>query len=193
MEYAFADYDFENPSFLFRIEDALKGALGFFLYNPFLSKFALKGDENILDFGCGGGAGAKFLLKRLNEKGRVTCLDTSQFWMERAMKRLSKNGNVSFICGDIRDSGISDGTFDIISIVHVLHDVRPEEREETVVVLARKLKAGGKLFLIEPTKPSHGMPVSEIEMLMKRAGLTELEKTVKKNSFFGAYARKKNC
>jgi len=168
-EYPYKQQDFENPSFLFRLEDSLKGVLGSFLYDPFIKLFGLKGDENALDFGCGGGSGSKYILKKLGKNGTLTCLDISSFWMKRAERRLAKYDNVSFIHGDIRKVDIPEGSFDVIAVVHVIHDIEPKERESVVLALAGKLVASGKLFIFEPTKCSHGMPVSEIRNLMEKA------------------------
>ena len=62
----FKQVDFENPSVLFILEDKLKGLLGCpLLYNRYFRTFGLKGDERVLDFGCGGGAGSRCLAKLL--------------------------------------------------------------------------------------------------------------------------------
>ena len=56
----FKEYDFEHPSTIFVLEDKLKGLLGGpLLYNPYFITFGLKGNERVLDFGCGGGAGSR--------------------------------------------------------------------------------------------------------------------------------------
>ena len=59
VNYDFKGYDFEHPSALFILEDKLKGILGRpLLYNPYFKTLGLKGNESVLDFGCGGGAGS---------------------------------------------------------------------------------------------------------------------------------------
>ena len=53
---SFQEYDFEHPSILLVLEDKLKGLLGgSLLYNPYFKTFGLKGNERVLDFGCGRG------------------------------------------------------------------------------------------------------------------------------------------
>ena len=60
----FKGYDFEHPYTLFILEDKLKGLIGgHFLYNPYFKTFGLKGNESVLDFGCGGGAGSRCLAR----------------------------------------------------------------------------------------------------------------------------------
>lgn len=190
MNYAFTEVDFENPSWLFKLEDRLKGFLGFTLYDPFFSLFNLEGDEKILDFGCGGGAGAKYLLKHLDRSGSVTCLDTSEYWIERAKRRLAKYTNVKCLRGDIREMEIPDFSFDIITVVHVIHDILPRERQSIVRSLAKKLKTKGRLFILEPTRPSHGISAQEVKRLMNHAGLSEVKDIIKKTSYTGQFDKK---
>ena len=188
--YKFEERDFEHPSALFVIEDMLKGLIGGpLLYYPYFKTFGLKGDEKVLDFGCGGGAGSRCLLKFLNQNGRLTCVDTSNFWVDKARKRLSGYGNVECLAGDIRELDIPDSTFDVISVIHVIHDIPPVERRDTVKALSRKLKAGGAIFVREPTKKSHGMPVEEILTLFSEAGLQETERKETKSEYTGRFQK----
>ena len=180
--------DFENPSVLFVLEDILKGLIGGpFLFNPYFKTFGLKGDEKVLDFGCGGGVGAKCLAKLLNHGGHVTCIDVSRYWIKKARKRLGKCPNTECWSGDIRRLDIPDHSFDVISIMHVIHDIVPQERPDIIVALCRKLKKTGTLFLREPTRESHGIPVDEIHRLFQEAGLKETGYTLKKSEYMGIY------
>jgi len=188
--YKFEERDFEHPSALFVIEDMLKGLIGGpLLYYPYFKTFGLKGDEKVLDFGCGGGAGLRCLLKFLNQNGRLTCVDTSNFWVDKARKRLSGYSNVECLAGDIRELDIPDSTFDVISVIHVIHDIPPVERRDTVKALSRKLKAGGAIFVREPTKKSHGMPVEEILALFSEARLQETERKETKSEYTGRFQK----
>jgi SAM-dependent methyltransferase len=102
-EYDFKQVDFEHPSALFILEDMLKGLMGGpLLYKPYFGTFGLRGDENVLDFGCGGGAGSRCLAKFLNNNGYLTCVDISNYWIKRAIKRLEKYPNVKCLAGDLK-------------------------------------------------------------------------------------------
>jgi SAM-dependent methyltransferase len=186
----FKERDFEHPSFLFVFEDVLKGLIGgSLLYYPYFKTFGLKGDEKVLDFGCGGGAGSRSLLKFLNERGHLTCIDTSSYWINKARKRLKGYSNAECSAGDIRRMEIPDSKFDVISVFHVIHDIPPAERQDTVKALSRKLKAGGTLFVREPTKKSHGMAVQEILDIFSEAGLTETEHKESKSEYMGGFQK----
>lgn len=187
-EHKFKQYDFEHNSMLFKLEDILKGILGGpLLYNPYFKTFGLKGNEKILDFGCGGGAGSRCLANLLNEAGHLTCIDTSFYWISKAKKRLQKFSNVECLNGDIRELNIPDSSFDVVTIIHVIHDISPKEREDVIKVLGRKIRAGGRLFIRERIAKSHGIPVGELRTLLREAGLKEIEYEESKSQYIGKY------
>ena len=187
-EYEFEQVDFENPSALFILEDILKGLIGGpLLYSPYYRTFELKGDEKVLDFGCGGGAGSRCLAQLLNRNGHLMCIDVSNHWINRARKRLRKYANVKCIAGDIRALDISADSFDVITIFHVIHDIAPIDRQDTVTALSRLLKKDGTAFVREPIKKSHGMPVGEIQTLFSNAGLKEIWHSESKSEYKGRF------
>ena len=189
-DHNFKQYDFEHPSILFILEDKLKGLLGGpILYNPYFRTFGLKGNEIVLDFGCGGGASSRCLANLLNKGGHLTCIDVSSYWIAKARKRLDKYSNVECKSGDIRELNIPDSSFDVISAIHVIHDIAPAERQDIVKTLSRKLKVGGLFFIREPVKKSHGMPVEEIRTLLSDAGLNEIEHKETKSEYMGKYQK----
>ena len=114
-DYEWKSVDFDHPSFLFVLEDILKGFIGGpVLYNSYFRTFGLKGGEKVLDFGCGGGAGSRCLLKILGDEGHLTCVDISRFWITRAKRRLKNYSNVQCLVGDIRKLDVPDDSFDCI-------------------------------------------------------------------------------
>ena len=186
----FKQYDFDHPSTLFILEDRLKNLLGGpFLYNRYFKKFALKGNERVLDFGCGGGTGSRCLANLLDKGGHLTCIDASRYWMARARKRLDKYSNVECKLGDIRELDVPDSSFDIISIFYVIHDITPAERQDIVRALSQKLKEGGAFFIREPVKQPHGMLPEEIRALLSDAGLSEIEHKETKAEYTGKYQK----
>jgi len=182
--------DFDNPSYLFILEDKLKGVLGGpFFYNPYIKSFKLKGNEMVLDFGCGGGVASKCALKFLNQNGHITAVDVSNYWVKKAKKRLKKFTNVDCIHGDIRNLDIPDSSFDVIFTIHVIHDIPPKDRQTTVNALSRKLKKGGRLLIRDFTKKSHGMPIEKIRKLLSNAGLKEVTHTISKSEYMGEFQK----
>ena len=187
-KYEFKEVDFENPSALWVLEDTLKGLIGGpLLYNRYFKTFGLKGNEKVLDFGCGGGAGSRCLAKLLNAGGHLTCIDISNYWIKKANRRLKKYTNVECRAGDIRRLEIPDHSFDVVSIFHVIHDIAPEERREIVTVLCQKLKRNGTVFIRELVKKSHGMPAMEIRTLFADAGFREADCEESKSEYRGRF------
>jgi len=173
---------------MFILEDNLKGLIGCrLIYNKYFGTFALEGNESILDFGCGGGAGSRCLIPLLNNEGHLTCIDISNHWIERAKKRLNKYPNVECIRGDIRGLNIPNNSFDVISIFHVIHDIAPQERQSTVNALRDTLKPEGVLFLRERVHESHGMPTAEIRRLFANAGFVEIYRQESKQEYIGRF------
>jgi len=189
-EHKFKQADFNNPSFLFRLDDKLKYFFGGSYFKSFVNSFALKGNEHVLDFGCGGGIEARFVLEHLGENGHITCVDRSSYWIKKARKRLKKFANVTFVLGDISKLNIPENAFDVALARYVIHDIAPEERQCIMYVLANKLKPGGSLYIWEPTKISHGMPVEEIRELLANAGLEEQTHEKTKSSYKGKFLKK---
>jgi len=151
-------------------------------YSRFVGSFGLKGDEMVLDFGCGPGSTSKFIAQILEKGGgKLTCFDISKTWIERARKRLSKFSNVEYYAQDIRKWDEKNNYFNAVVIHSMLHDIDKSERQEVAGTLAEKMKAGAKLFIREPTKECHGMRPEEIRELMSKNGIEETDsKTTKK-------------
>ena len=55
----------------------------------------------------------------------------------------------------------------------VLHHTDENVRVDKVSVLSHKLKAGGTLFISEPTREQHGVSAGEIRRVMTAAGFRE--------------------
>jgi ubiquinone/menaquinone biosynthesis C-methylase UbiE len=189
-KYNFGPRNFDNPSLFFLLEDFFDNLTrGYFSCARHYRSCQLTGSENILDFGCGGGVGSRILVQQLNESGRLTCIDLSEYWVKKSRKRLKDFPQVEFQQGDIREIGIQNAPFDVITIHYVLHDILPEIRQEITGRLSKLLKPGGCLLIKEPTKVSHGMPVEEIRSLFKNAGLVESGFREDKSYYSGEYMK----
>jgi ubiquinone/menaquinone biosynthesis C-methylase UbiE len=179
--------DFEKPS---RRDIFVHTLAGYVLmrgaYQKFVDTFGLKGDEHVLDFGGGSGALTRHIAKRLRKgNGQVTCLDTSEAWLDVARRKLRRFRNVKFIAGDITSLVRGGPQFDVIAVHIALHDIDKELRQRAVHALSSTLKNDGRLFIREPTKEGHGMPADEIRELMRNAGLREIRFSEEKLAFVG--------
>ena len=144
------------------------------LYGRYVEQMGLRGDERVLDYGSGSGAAARHLAKRLEAGGgRLTCMDVSARWQAAIRKVLRGYSNVEYRCGDVREMGLPEASFDVVLVHWMLHDVPPQDRPSIVAELARLLRPGGRLFSREPTGAKHGMPAAQARELFAAAGLTE--------------------
>jgi ubiquinone/menaquinone biosynthesis C-methylase UbiE len=183
--------DFDNPSPLFRFEDWLKGLIGGPLYYEphFRSQGGFRGDEQVLDFGCGGGVGTRSIAASLAGGGAVTGVDPSSYFTEKARRRLEGFANARILQGEIGELDLPRRSFDLITIIHVLHDIVKDKRRAAIGALEALLKPKGRLWIYEPTRASHGMPAEEIRGLMAEAGLREVSGEEQKSSYRGIFEK----
>jgi ubiquinone/menaquinone biosynthesis C-methylase UbiE len=105
-----------------------------------------------------GGDNTYYIARSLSGKGRVTALDVSEEWQNVAKKRLKEFRNIDFVRSDIRSASLPNGSFDLIVVSYVLHDIPIKERAEIVKSLADKLNPTGYIVLREPVKRVMGCP-----------------------------------
>ena len=164
---------FERPTFREKVGMRLEAAFAGVLVDGYLQTLDLNGDERLLELGCGVGALTK-RLARLLPHGRITAVDTSEYWAAVARRRLRRRGRITVVTGDVRTLDLEPGAFDAALIHFVLHDIPASERPTVLAMLARLLASGGTLFLREPTRLSHGIPTEEIREIVSHAGFEEI-------------------
>jgi len=101
--------------------------------------------DRVLDACCGTG---DLALEAERRGGRVVGLDFSERMLERAR---SKSGTIEWVQGDALELPFEDGAFDAATVgfgVRNLDDLEGGLRE-----LARVLRAGGKVAVLEITRP----------------------------------------
>ena len=174
----------KNPTWLekigFRIEWSLSGALT----RPYLRQLRFRGDEILLEVGCGGGAATRHL-EQLIPRGRVVGVDPSAYWVDYARKRLGGARTVELVAGDVLSLDHEPGSFDAALLHYVLHHIRAADRPSTIDRIYELLKESGRLFLREPTRGHHGIRPDEIRRLTKSAGLQEESGVERRTFLFG--------
>lgn len=166
------------PSFLEKLDDSLARYLAYSNYKNYVSQINLNGKEKVLEVGCGGGNLSRFLAEKL-PFGELVCIDNSNYWIDKAGRRLRNFKNIELVREEVLDFERKN-YFDVIAVHYVLHDIF--EKEKVVRILKDNLNEGGKVYLREPTRKSHGMAFEEIEELMNGEGFLK-EKSKEGYSF----------
>ena len=144
-------------------------------YHPdYVKRLGLSGTERVLEFGSGGGCMSRALVRTLSPEGSLSCVEISPYWIEKARRRLKVFSNIKYLQGDITRMSGPENHFDVVLIHFVLHDIESTARIDVVNALAKVLRPEGTLFIREPAKPQHGIPLSEIRSLMQDVGLREI-------------------
>jgi len=144
---------------------------------------ALRGDENVLDVGCGGGVLLNEAARRLT-RGRATGID---IWAPHSgggnyallMKNAQAEGvadKIEFKQADVRKLPFGDASFDVIVSSGALHHISRDrsEHEQAINEMLRVLRPGGKIALMDISHMIEGYAAN-----MKTKGVTsDINKTV---------------
>ena len=165
---------FREPNrILAAIQAFMYGIMARTYYRHYVESLGFRGDERVLEYGSGPGAMSKVLARAL-PRGHLTCVDISKVWMGYMRKVARKYPNIDLMQGDIADLAIAQGSYDVVFIHYVVHDVPASIRQEKIKALLTKLKSGGKVFLREPTSAGHGIAPEEVRAIMRANGLREI-------------------
>lgn len=143
----------------------------------------LSNDSVVADIGAGTGY-FSFPIARRVPDGRVLAVDIQPEMLNIIAQGMEESGisNIEMVLGTERDPGLPESAVDLILLVDAYHEFSfPAEMGQA---MARALKPGGVLVLIEyrgedrsvPIKPLHKMTESQARLEMAAVGL-EWERT----------------
>jgi SAM-dependent methyltransferase len=115
------------------------------------------------------------MAQRVGPGGRVHAVEVQPLMLELLQANVARRGvaeRVLPVLGTERDPGLPEGALDLILLVDVYHEL--EFPFEVTAALARALKPGGRLVLVEyrgedpevPIKPLHKMTVAQVRREM---------------------------
>jgi ubiquinone/menaquinone biosynthesis C-methylase UbiE len=118
-----------------------------------------KPDSVVLDLACGIGKYSIEIAKYIGEKGTVYAVDLWEEGIEALNQEISMSGikNVKTITADIRNKlPFEDYSIDSCLMATILHDLSINEQQKALEEVARVLKDGGILNIIEFKKIDNG-------------------------------------
>ncbi len=113
-----------------------------------LQRHGLRPGHQLLDVACGTGLVATAAQKILGSADTITCLDPSEGMLAVAQKKLSAR----FVVGRAEALPFPDNSFDFLTMGYALRHVTTFD--EAFGEFHRVLRPGGKLLILEVTKPS---------------------------------------
>ena len=114
-------------------------------------RHGLKPGHHLLDVACGTGLVAVESAKILGTAEHITCLDPSEGMLAVARTKLPAR----FVQGRAESMPFPDNSFDFLTMGYALRHV--SDLETTFREYRRVLKPGGKLLILEVTKPVGGV------------------------------------
>jgi ubiquinone/menaquinone biosynthesis C-methylase UbiE len=127
----------------------------------------LRTGHRVLDVDCNDGAATLEAARRVGPRGLVLGVDSSALMVARARRRATEAGlaNVGFVHAEARTHRFGPLRFDVVMSRSALS--RFVDSDAAFGVLARALRAGGRLVFVSPADPAPAHAVA------RRAGFVE--------------------
>ena len=146
--------------------------------------------ETVLDVGCGTGTLAITAKQRVGTAGRVYGIDPGLKQITRARSKAGRADlSIDFQVGVIEQLAFPDQSFDVVLSTFMMHVVPDDLKRQGLAEMARVLKPGGRLLVVDfrrpeehenqSERPVHAGPwqsgVQDQPALMKEAGFSQIE------------------
>lgn len=118
----------------------------YFVWEEVVKGLGIKGDESVLDVGCGDGTLLIKLRKEQGHSGTLFGMDISSGILHRPINLAdSQRLNIDFIVADAQDIPFSANSFGVVTACHMIYHVPNIDR--ALLEMARVLKPEGKFAL----------------------------------------------
>jgi ubiquinone/menaquinone biosynthesis C-methylase UbiE len=115
-----------------------------------IEQVGLQPGEAVLDVGCGTGTQALLAKEYVGETGRVSGIEPSLEMVTYAQRKAARRGlAVDIKPGVIERLNYPDQSFDVILCIIVLHHMPDEAKLQGIKEMARVLKSGGRLLVVD--------------------------------------------
>ena len=140
-------------------------------YHDILKKQISNEPQDILDLGCSVGM-STFALQKVYPHAKITGLDLSPYFLAVAQYRSQqRHATINWIHALAESTGLSDASFDLISIFLVCHELPQAATRQIFAEARRLLRPGGHLAIMDMN------PKSEVHKKMPPYILTLLKST----------------
>ena len=148
LDYAASVYDALSPLMTFGHEKRC-GQIA-------LELLALKGDEAIIDIGCGTGSLTLEAARRLSAEkgGRIVGIDAAAQMIRRARQKADGLRQVRFEVAAAERLGYADETFDLALSTFFFHHIDRALKNTALNEMWRVLKPGGKAVIVDVDTPT---------------------------------------
>ncbi len=121
-----------------------------------IEQLALRGEEQVLDIGCGTGTLTRDIANALSNKSRSLCigLDAAEEMVKIARYKSSKIPNIRFDAAIAEELPYPSGKFDAVVSTFFFHHIHFELKKEVLAEVARVLKPGGRLVVVDVDVPT---------------------------------------
>ena len=137
------------------MNDLMSGGLHRIWKRFTINQAALRPGNVVLDLAGGTGDLAREFSRKVGKEGHVVLADINAAMLRQGRSRLidaGVSGNLSIAQVDAQDLPFADGTFDCTSIAFGLRNVT--DKDAALRSMYRTLKPGGKVMILEFSKPS---------------------------------------
>jgi ubiquinone/menaquinone biosynthesis C-methylase UbiE len=140
-----------------------------------LDALKLKPGQAVADIGAGSGYLTFRLAKRVAPGGRVYAEDIQPEMLDIIRKKMKAAGvtNVQPILGTITDPKLPPRSIDLILLVDVYHEF--DHPWEMTRAMARALKPGGRLALVEYRLEDENVPIKRLHRMSVKQARREME------------------
>ncbi|BAZ22485.1 type 11 methyltransferase [Kalymmatonema gypsitolerans NIES-4073] len=140
-------------------------------YHDILKRQISNEPQDILDLGCSVGM-STFALQKVYPHAKITGLDLSPYFLAVAQYRSQQHhANINWIHAAAESTGLSDASFDLISIFLMCHELPQAATRQIFAEARRLLRPGGHLAIMDMN------PKSEVHKKMPPYILTLLKST----------------
>lgn len=120
-------------------------------FRKFIAELAeIKSGESVLDVGCGTGTMALIAKEYVGKTGRVSGIEPSLELVAYAQRKaVQRKASIEVSAGVIERLDYPSQSFDVVLCLIVMHHMPDETKVQGIKEMARVLKSGGRLVVVD--------------------------------------------